>query len=279
MGAEIITAPASPTTLDRSLDSSDKPLVATRRFWFILHVVGFIPLSLLIVGAMSLWQAIVLVILVPLLELWLLLRSFPNQETRRSIRMAIACLMPVAMVFAITLAIVSNYHYTQYANYDQKAVLKDFDSAPQAGTIVRVAEGMKKRNDLSGSYWAPSDETIAWRMIPLVDEDWQSDMPIDLWVISTDRLDSMLIDQPLTVVKVTEDADDFRLSQAIADAELRHGIESAAKALVLEPVADPAKQLDSASGFVFLGFLICLLSWMISSILWPTEQPIASKSD
>ncbi|MDP1560383.1 MAG: hypothetical protein Q8M16_03200 [Pirellulaceae bacterium] len=80
-----------------------------RRFWLGLHVVGFIPLSILMIYWLTELAALSLVVLIPAVELWLLMYAFPQPETRRSGRMAWTWLMPVTMLFALILVNVSKF--------------------------------------------------------------------------------------------------------------------------------------------------------------------------
>lgn len=277
-------APADMETIAPSNDFTSQaihavPSFAKRRYWFGLHVLGFVALAFLMVASMPILPAIVVTITVPLLELWLLMRSFPHPKTRESIRMAVTWLMPVAMGFALILVVACIYRHGEYAQYDSTVILASRQSAPPEGTIVPVSEELKMRTDLTGSYWAPNDQTKAWRLVPLLKDDWEASEPVDLWVKSNDRLDSVSGAPPLRFARVLDDESDFRLSRAIADASTRHGVQPASNVLMLEPVAKPEQQLGEGNAFVLIGFTFCLLSWCASALFWPLVPEMTGMAD
>ena len=293
----------------------NKCWAARRRFWLGLHVVGFIPLSIGMVYGLIDLAALSLVIVIPALELWLLMRAFPQAETRRSVRMATAWLMPVTMLFALVLVNVSKFSLDEVAGYERPTgnqrhqADKPFDVEAELsetfgdGAIVRLpdtyslsqngsdpleasrfsnlftrlaGEGQtpfrigsyRPRTEWLGEYWAPNDETKTWRMVPVLDENWEPGQPIKFWLQSTDRLDSRFQDGPPTFVRVTT-SPSFQFRQAIADAEYHYDLVSADPLVILEPVVDPQKTAKEALGLIVLGFLGCCLSWAVCAGFWP----------
>ncbi|MBL8889936.1 MAG: hypothetical protein JNL67_08140 [Planctomycetaceae bacterium] len=252
--------------------TSPKIAAATRRrFWLGWHVVSFIPLAVFIVAWLPDFLSLLLVLLIPAVELWLLLRAFPEPETRQSARMAVVCLMPLAMLFALLLVNVSKFGMNEASSYDANRTLLDVDMT-QETTIVRVPENFQLRGEASGVYWAPNHETKTWRVIPLLPASETMDQPIKYWVKNNDRLDSRLQEQPLRYVRADQRRTSFQYRQAIADAEYHHEITAAESAIFLEPITDPAKQSQDAIGFIVLGFLGVFLSWATCAMYWPISR-------
>lgn len=254
-------------------DSSPKELrkraaAGKRRFWLGWHVVGFIPLSVVMVTWLPEILSLLLVFVIPAIEIWLLLRAFTDAETRRSLRMAVACVMPLAMFFALTLVNVGKFGMNESARFDANQRMTDIEPASPA-TIVRMPEDFQLEPMLSGEYWAPNEETKTWRVVPLVPKNETLGQPIKYWVKSTDRLDSRFQQEPIRFVRIDQQSASFQYQQAIADAEYHHEVVAAETPILLEPVVDPERQSQDAVGFVLLGFLGICLSWATAAMFWP----------
>jgi hypothetical protein len=247
-------------------------LIAKRRFWFGWQVVGFVVLAAVMIGWLADIWALLLVIMVPALELWLLLQAFPDPETRGSLRMAATWLMPVGMMLALVFVNVSRFSLDEAKGYDSRIEWTELDTNREHGTIVALPEDVSIRQEWTGEYWAPNDETIAWRAVPMLGPTWSPGQPIKYWFMSTDRVDSRFHEGPPKFVRVAREQASFQMRQAIADAEYHHEIVSEDRAIILEPVVDPEKQSREAIGFVVLGFLGCCFSWAVCALYWPVAQ-------
>lgn len=254
-------------------NSQSRLLIAKRRFWFGWQVLGFVVLAAVMIGWLADIWALLLVIVVPALELWLLLRAFPDSETRGSLRMAATWLLPVGMMLALVLVNVSKFSLEEAKGYDSQVKWSELGPNTQHGTIVALPEEVSIRQEWTGEYWAPNHETSAWRAFPLVEPTWGPSQPIKYWFMSTDRLDSRFHHERPKFVRVAREQDSFQMRHAITDAEYHHEIVAADGAIILEPVVDPKKQSQEAFGFVVLGFLGCGLSWAVCALYWPIARP------
>lgn len=281
--SEVGSAPDTDSSIPASLALDKSRWASKRRFWLGLHVVGFIPLSVFMVYWLTDLVSLSLVVLIPAVELWLLMRAFPQPETRRSVRMAATWLMPVTMLFALILVNVSKFDVEQAASYDPQTdkllnqarsqidLEQEFSTILRDGVIVRIPEGYRPRAEWLGRYWAPNSETKTWRMVPVLNESWEPGQPVKFWLKSTDRLDSQFHDEPPKFVRVTTSTL-FQFRKAIADAEYHHDLRAADQIVILEPVVDPQKQAKDALGFIVLGFLGCCVSWAVCAAVWPRWQ-------
>jgi len=284
------SAPETDWSIPIALETAQNRWASKRRFWLSLHVTGFIPLSVFMIYWLTDVTSLSLVVVIPAIELWLLMRAFPQPETRRSVRMALTWLMPVTMLFALILVNVSKFGMEQAASYDPQTdellnqarsqidLEKKFSTILSDGAIVRVPEGYRPRAEWLGRYWAPNNETKTWRMVPVLNESWERGQPVKFWIQSTDRFDSRFQDDPPKFVRVTTSTS-FQFRKAISDAEYHHDLTAADQIVVLEPVVDPQLQAKEALGLIVLGFLGCCLSWAVCAASWPRWQHLRSPVD
>lgn len=277
------SAPATDSASPIALDTTKNRWASKRRFWFGLHAIGFIPCSVFMIYGLTDLVSLSLVVIIPAIELWLLMRAFPQPETRGSVRMALTWLMPVTMLFALILVNVGKFSVEQAASYNPQTdellnqtrdpldLENKFATILRHGAIVRIPEEYRPRAEWLGRYWAPNSETKTWRVVPMLSKSWDLGQPVKFWLESTDRLDSQSHDEPPKFVRVTMSTS-FQFRQAIADAEYHHNLTAADQIVMLEPVVDPQLQAKEALGLIVLGFLGCCLSWAVCAAFWPRWQ-------
>ena len=106
----------------------------------------------------------------------------------------------------------------------------------------------------------------------MVSSDWCSEMPVRIWVESTDRSQARFSDEPLRYVRLITNRGDFRRAQALDDAVQRYSLTSAPDALVVERVPSPEGREKEGGGMVVLGAFCSLMGWCFSACFWPKER-------
>lgn len=246
----------------------------TRRFWLMAHVGGFILLSVCLLSAPVAWPGFVLTFVLPPLEIWLAMTAFRSKVIRASGRYAALVLMlPLSLFFGTLLVSCGAFGLSETRGIqDAPSLDSDTNSLPAGVSCFIVKGDLQRRDDLTGSFWAPDETSRCRRMTPVVPVGWTADEPVRFWLESTDRDESRFAGQPLQFVRRSSKPNDIRRGKALEDTLTRNGLTAVSGPVVLEMVVDPESRESAAGGFFLLGFMGCLLAWSISACYWPGKN-------
>lgn len=245
-----------------------------RSFWLAVHLGTYTVLAISLLMTSVSWMLFLFMLPASAAEVGMGLRAFRNPVVRASARMA--CLMmglPVSMFFAILFLGIGGVQFSE-SRAVSKATQVDITQPeiPAMSEFLELTSGPLLRNDLAGAFWAPSEDARTQWMTPVVPSDWCSEMPVRIWVASTDRSQPRFADEPLRYVRRVTSRDSFLRAKAMEDAVRSHNLTPAANAVVVERVAGPEDLESEGGGMVVLGAFCCLLGWCFSACFWPRDH-------
>jgi hypothetical protein len=220
------------------------------------------------------WIIFLFMIPVSAAEVWVGLKAFRNPVVRASARMA--CLMmglPLSMFFAILLLGIGGVQLSE-SRAVAKATQVDITHSeiPAMSEYLELTGSPVLRDDLEGAFWAPSEDARTQLMTPVVSPDWCSEVPVRIWVASTDRSRPGFAGEPLRYVRRVTSRDSFLRAKAMEDAVRTHDFTSSENVIVVERVSSPEARKSEGGGMVVLGALCCLLGWCFSACFWPKQR-------